>query len=163
MKARMGLRRERGLTLVECAVTAASVGLLALLVGALPGARQRERVACMNNLKMMGMALESYTSDYMGYFPCYPAYGADVQPIPGKHMNLGLFADGPRQKRQTVRTGDREYYAGPSRYRCFAYGSRVKDSEEDTPPFTPGNLNVGPIGLGNLLYGGYLGLSLIHI
>ena len=115
----------------------------------------RRRMACMNNLKQAAIAIESYCGDYNGYFPCYPAYGKDPQPLKGEHWDMGLYVDASTG--QSVRTGNREYWAGPSRYRCIFYGSKMKDTAgREWGAFAHDRLNVGPIGLGTVLAGGYL-------
>jgi prepilin-type N-terminal cleavage/methylation domain-containing protein len=62
--------RSQGLTLVELLVTLAVISaLVALLLPAVQSAREASRrVSCQNNLKQLGMALQSYHAAY-GRFP----------------------------------------------------------------------------------------------
>jgi len=62
----------RGFTLVELLVVIGLISLLlALLVPSLQKARAAgRRVACVHNLKQIGLALDMYTSDHDGFFPC---------------------------------------------------------------------------------------------
>ncbi len=111
----------------------------------------RER--CADNLRQMSIALESYCGDYAGYFPSSHAYGSDPQPIAGKHWDAGIYqATNPKtQRRDEIRTANRPYFAGPSRYRCVYYGSRFTDTTpNNVPPFRKDTLNLAPIGLGFL-------------
>jgi len=67
----------RSFTLIELLVVIAIIAILAaLLLPALAAAREKaRRSSCMNNLREIGIAIASYTSEYSEYFPVDPSTG----------------------------------------------------------------------------------------
>jgi prepilin-type N-terminal cleavage/methylation domain-containing protein len=161
----------RGFTLIELLVVIAIIAILAaLLLPALAAAREKaRRSSCMNNLKQMAVALESYASDYGQYFPSSPAYGgqpafyadqasASEQGIGVGSTDAGEYTDA--RTGDTVLTGPYNNVSGGitywkhvvspiSRFRTIFAGRRSGGST--------GSLMFAPIGLGNLMVGDYVG------
>jgi prepilin-type N-terminal cleavage/methylation domain-containing protein len=67
-------------TLIELLVVIAIIAILAaLLLPALAAAREKaRRASCMSNLHQMAVAMESYCSDYSGYYPSCPVAGGNL-------------------------------------------------------------------------------------
>ena len=152
--------------------------LAALLLPALAAAREKaRRTACMSQLMQMASGLQSYCTDYMQYFPSHPAYGSSFRR--GSAMKDGAWTRGAtvwhddgycvnrRAPKQVVRTNatrtpdDKELYvydAPACRFRTIFAGDKCKSDLHDADHRTPvkGELNMGPLGLGRLLAGGYV-------
>ena len=62
---------KRGFTLIELLVVIAIIAILAgMLLPALSRAKDAgKRIACVNNLRQLGLSLVMYTGDHEGYFP----------------------------------------------------------------------------------------------
>ena len=86
--------RQTGFTIVELLIVIAVIGvLIALLIPAVQTAREAaRRTSCMNNLKQIGIALQSYHSA-LGSFPTGASYGDPRNPPDISQPNaLGNFA-----------------------------------------------------------------------
>lgn len=71
-----------GFTIVELMVVIAIIAIIGLiLIPALARAREKARaVACLSNLKQMGVAFEMYCSDYDETYPPVPNWKTNIQP-----------------------------------------------------------------------------------
>jgi prepilin-type N-terminal cleavage/methylation domain-containing protein len=71
-KPRIRLRTASGFTLIELLVVIAVISLLlAILIPSLNKARSAaRRVVCSHNLRQVGLAVDMYTGDHDGFYPC---------------------------------------------------------------------------------------------
>lgn len=164
-------------TLVEMLVVVAVIAvLMALLLPALSGARERaRRTSCVNQLKQQGMALESYLNDFNQYYPAwgglhgsggYKAYDPDA---PYVWENAGIYRDATTGDAIKATLNGFDVSPTPKNFwgnytmtsvgnwRSVAVRSFPTDfSGNPTPVLTGGRLNMAPVKMGIVLKRGYL-------
>ena len=173
-------------SLIELLVVVAIIAILAaMLLPALSAAREKARRSnCMSNMKQVATALTSYTGDYSGYLPSWPAWYGQQQDWcnPDGSLNCGAYHGDtsdmygylPFKMWQTYRMDrydvnpslwDNSYGLNtPSIFRCIAAGGKTVPGPDfsalqpgvTTPYFGKGKLNMAPNGLAHLLTCGYI-------
>ena len=164
-------------TLIELLVVVAIIAILAaMLLPALSAAREKARRSnCLNNLKQMASALESYAGDYAGYLPSSPAWRASdfdwCDDKCGTAADIGFHATSKGYTGRTLspfkfqdafyvgRPGDSAVRADgmyTAFYRCIGFADKAAQSSS---VWTPGELHLAPNGLGMLLTSGYVSAS----
>ena len=160
--------------------------LAGLLLPALAAAREKSRrTACLSQLKQTASALQSYCSDFEQYFPCWTGYGGvtiagwsstsggrelydegwytNPHPlVPGATPaeKISFIGGGYGGTARYAATGELHSYHIPTiKFRTIyagRTGSPVYTNWATHTTQDPGKLNMGPVGLGYLVEGGYV-------
>lgn len=154
----------RGFTLIELLVVIAVMGILAgLILPALVSARESaRRTSCANNLNQIGIAMESYLGVYNEYYPSSIDWGAPRHFT--HHVDHRQIFDYKGQSIKTAGVVDAnwgaiqhqrnpQYSMWMGFVNLFGHKAGVSDNPDD---WTEGNLNVAPLNLGLLFFGGQL-------
>ena len=179
------LLRFRAFTLIELLVVVAIIAILAaMLLPALSAAREKaRRTSCLSNMNQMGKALEGYCSEYGQYLPSWTGWGGPSATLWSGSYSWETFDDGwltnPRDSSQKIsfgaggrnalivrqngvsNQGEIYGYSNPLlKHRTIYMGRRgssiwVDHRTHTEPP--AGELQMGPVGLGFLVDGGYVG------
>ena len=155
----------RAFTLIELLVVVAIIAILAaMLLPALSAAREKaRRSSCLSQLKQVGMAIESYCSDYSQYYPSWPGVGFSE---PGQHASSdhGLYKDprfsvatgtqvtGGSDSARYARVRIADGFCTPGNWRAIA--TYADETNATVPNGT--DKRMAPLKLGYLLEGGYL-------
>jgi len=159
-------RRPAAFTLIELLVVVAIIAILAaMLLPALSAAREKaRRASCITNLSQISKAMESYLGDYSSYYPTWPGDGAQphlaamntgspyagpnyVYSSGGGHFRMGASSDVVATANTSEST-----WGHMLRFQTIAYGLNMDKSSL----LAKGRLHAAPVGLGYLLFGGYM-------
>jgi len=168
---------DRGFTMVELLVVIAIIAILAaLLLPAMAAAKaDSKRVACISNLRQIGVAVRSYSIDYGGLIPYGPKAPPAVNPVDfytstgaptslislqsGAAVGLGLMLPGAlaSQPKALFCPGSDQppnedaalAQVGVGQAQCSYYYRHAGNTNlVDLPssPFTPDNINLDSLG-----------------
>src|SRR6201989_3508664 len=128
--------RRAGFTLIELLVVIAIIAILAaLLLPVLASSKEKaKQVACLNNLKQIGLGVDLYLNDFNAYPGCYdPAHDdyvwmTRILPDMGNNRNVFSCPSAPMQSWWNTNSGFNTTLGGANEKSVFDFWTVKKSS-----------------------------------